>query len=464
MAANPKRITTFAQAALYTLIVIGILGAINFLANRYNKSVDTTANKRYSLSDQTIQVAKNLKQDVTITYWDLPDTFPIAKDLLDRYELLSPHMKVVYQNLEKNRTEAIAANITTRPSITVDVSNKHESAKSLTEEEVTGAIVRALKGGDRTVCFTTGYGEGDPGDPSQTDGFSGVKEITERNNYKTQVISLIPTPSIPKECTLLVVGGPKRDYLQPAVDAIQKYVEDGGRALILVDPPLKFGSQVDDNAALEAVLAGWGVKTNADLVLDLSGVGQLFGLGPELPIVTTYEDHVITRAMRNMATAFPIVRSMTATASDKAKTEALFKTSDASVATSDMKSKEIKVDPATKGARILAVAGEMNAPASSAPSTDPAGPSPSKGRFVVVGTSRWIANGFLRTNGNRDLYLNIVNWLSSDEDLIAIRPKDPENRPLNMNARQMNFMLWQTLLILPALMFLAGVSVWWRRR
>ena len=74
MATNPKRITTFAQAALYTVIVIAILAAINFLANRYNKSVDTTANKRYSLSDQTIQIAKNLKQDVKITYWDRPDT------------------------------------------------------------------------------------------------------------------------------------------------------------------------------------------------------------------------------------------------------------------------------------------------------------------------------------------------------------------------------------------------------
>jgi ABC-type uncharacterized transport system involved in gliding motility auxiliary subunit len=463
MAASPKRITTFAQAALYTIIIIAILGAINFLANRYNKSVDTTTNKRYSLSDQTIQIAKNLKQDVTISYWDRPDTFSLAKDLLDRYELLSPHIKVVYQDIEKERTAAIAANITARPSITVDVSNKHEMAKSLTEEEVTGAIVRALKGGDRTVCFTSGYGESDPGD-SQQDGYSSLKEVTERNNYKTQVVSLIPVPSIPKECTMLVVGGPKRDYLQPAVDAIKKYVEDGGRALFFLDPPLKFGSQVDDNAALEGVLTSWGVKTNTDLVLDLSGVGQLFNMGPELPIVTKYEDHAITRAMRNMATAFPITRSMAATSSDKAKANALLDTSDAAVATTDMKSKEVKVDPATKGVRVLAAAGEMNGPASPPPGSATTEPNPSKGRFVVVGTSRWVSNGFLGFNGNRDLYMNMVNWLSSDEDLIAIRPKDPEDRRLNMNARQMNFMAWQTIIILPALMFLAGISVWWRRR
>ena len=51
-----------------------------------------------------------------------------------------------------------------------------------------------------------------------------------------------------------------------------------------------------------------------------------------------------------------------------------------------------------------------------------------EGRFVVVGSSSWIGNNILRFNGNRDLFLNMMNWLSSDEDLISIRPKEPEDR------------------------------------
>src|SRR5438128_1762343 len=96
--AQPKRITTFAQAVLYTIVVIAILGAVNFLANRYNKTFDTTANKRYTLSDQTFKIAKGLQQDLTISLWDRPDAFVNAKDLFDRYEQLSPHLKVVYQD------------------------------------------------------------------------------------------------------------------------------------------------------------------------------------------------------------------------------------------------------------------------------------------------------------------------------------------------------------------------------
>jgi hypothetical protein len=72
------------------------------------------------------------------------------------------------------------------------------------------------------------------------------------------------------------VAGPKYDYTQPAVDAIKNYVENGGRALFLIDPPLKLGRE--DNAgspALSAVIQTWGVTINKDLALDTSGIGQI---------------------------------------------------------------------------------------------------------------------------------------------------------------------------------------------
>jgi ABC-type uncharacterized transport system involved in gliding motility auxiliary subunit len=232
--------------------------------------------------------------------------------------------------------------------------------------------------------------------------------------------------------------------------------------MFLLDPPLKFGKQVDDNAALTSLIESWGVKLDKDLVLDLSGVGQLFGMGPEMPVVTHYEDHAIVRAMKNMATAFPLARSLTTAPSSAASASNLLSTSPDAVVTEDMKNPEVKVDKAKEGTRILAAAGIMNTTTAEAPKDGVA--APSKGRFVVVGTSRWISNGFLAFNGNRDLYMNMINWLSSDEDLIAIRPKDPEDRRLNMNQSQVTLLFWGSVIGLPVLMLLAGVSVWWRRR
>ena len=453
--ANTKthRAANFAQAAVYTVIIIAILGVVNFLAQRYNKSFDSTANKKYTLSDQTAKVIKNLQGDLAITYWDRPDKFDNAKDLFDRYKGLSPKVKVEYQDVDKKRTEAIAAGVKSVPTILVTVGNKTETAKSLTEEEVTGAMVRALKGGDRTVCFTSGFGEAATTDTTGSDGFGNAKDLTEKNNYKTKVVPLIPKPEIPTDCTILVVAGPKRNYLQPAVDAIKAYVENGGRALIMLDPPLKFKSEIDENPGLVAVLDSWGVKMDNNLVLDLSGVGQLFNLGPEFPIVTKYGDHAIVRDMKELPTGFPITRSLEVTKGDKTMVSPLFSTTDDAVATEDLKNPRVDVKSAKPGARVLAAAG-----------TYTTGKENGNGRFVVVGTSRWISNGFLAFNGNRDLYMNMLNWLSSDEDLISIRPKDPEDRRLNMNPRQATMLFYGSVVLLPLAIIIAGVGVWWKRR
>jgi ABC-type uncharacterized transport system involved in gliding motility auxiliary subunit len=447
------RAANFAQAAVYTVIIIAILGVVNFLAQRYNKSFDSTANKKYTLSDQTAKVVKNIQGDLVITYWDRPTGFANAEDLFNRYKGLSPKVTVEYQDVDKKRTEAISAGVKSVPTILVKVGNKTETAKTLTEEEVTGAMVRALKGGDRTVCFTSGFGEASTTDTTAGEGFGNAKDLTEKNNYKTKVVPLIPKPDIPADCTILVVAGPKRNYLQPAVDAIKNYVENGGRALILLDPPLQFKSEIDENPGLVAVLDSWGVKMDKDLVLDLSGVGQLFGLGPEFPIVTKYDDHAIVREMKDLPTGFPIARSLQVAKGDKTMVSPLFSTTDDAVATEDLKNPQVNVKAAKPGARVLAVAG-----------TYTTGKENGNGRFVVVGTSRWIGNGFLAFNGNRDLYLNMLSWLSSDEDLISIRPKDPEDRRLNMNPRQAAMLFWGSVVVIPLAIIMAGVGVWWKRR
>src|SRR3954447_6951499 len=157
MTARQTRFTGY--VALYVLIVIGALGLANWLAQRYNKSVDTTSNKRFSLSDQTDKVVKNLKQDVKITYWDKTSEFQKAKDLLDRYDTLSPKLSVDYVDPYKKPQEARAAGIRNEGTVLGQVGSKREEAKSLTEEEVTGALIRGLKGGDRPVCMIQGRGE-----------------------------------------------------------------------------------------------------------------------------------------------------------------------------------------------------------------------------------------------------------------------------------------------------------------
>src|SRR5947209_4697388 len=136
-----------AYVSIYILVILAVLGAVNFLANRYDKSYDATSNKQFSLSDQTVKVVKGLNRDVKVTYFDDQTRFPQAKDLLDRYGSLSPKLHVDYIDPVKKPQQARAAGFSRDSNIVVDSGIRKEPAKSLTEEEVTGALIRSLKSG-----------------------------------------------------------------------------------------------------------------------------------------------------------------------------------------------------------------------------------------------------------------------------------------------------------------------------
>jgi ABC-type uncharacterized transport system involved in gliding motility auxiliary subunit len=115
------------------------------------------------------------------------------------------------------------------------------------------------------------------------------------------------------------------------------------------------------------------------------------------------------------------------------------------------------IDPkkGIKGPLVLGVAGTYNT-----------GKTGSTGCFVVFGSSQWAANNFLgsRQIANRDLALNTINWLTADEDLISIRPKEPEDRRLDISGNRMNLIFWWSVVLLPLMVVGAGMMVWFRRR
>ena len=444
-----------AYTAVYFVVVFAALVTSNVLADRYDKSYDSTSNKRYSLSDQTIKIVKGLKQDATITYFDQSGRFQSAKDQLDQYANLSHKVHVVYVDPDKKPQLAREAGIKNYGTAVVQIGMNKQEAKSLTEEGITGAFIRDLKNTTRTVCFVTGNGEHQIDDSGRS-GYSRLKELLGKDEYTAKSISLLQKAEVPAECTVLVVAGPNSDYQQPQVDAMKKYVEDGGRALFLLDPPLKIGrSEIADNDALASLLQSWGVTLDKDLILDLNPIGQLAGLGPQVALVTSYETHPIVREMKGSATGFPLSRSLEAKSAPKTSVEKLFGSSETSLATDKLNSPSVDPnDPKNrKGPLTIAAAGTYST-----------GKENSQGRFVVIGSSDWAANSFLGFNGNRDLALNTLNWLSSDEDLISIRPKEPEDRRITMTRSQMNWVRTVSQFVLPLIVIFGGVSVWWRRR
>src|ERR1700680_510270 len=362
-----------AYVTVYILVILCIVSVANVLANRYNKSYDSTSNKRYSLSDQTAKIVKGQSQPISITYFDKTSSFQAGKDLLDRYATLSPKVHLDYVDPDKNPQAARAAGITKYGTTLVQIGAKKEEAKNITEEDVTGAIIRDLKSDTRNVCFLTGSGERQIDDADRP-GLSHLKDLLSKDDYTRQSINVWEKWEVRSNCTVVVASGPKSDYQQPEVDAIKKYVEGGGRAMFLLDPPLKIGKPTGDNEALDNVLQGWGVSVEKNLLLDLSPVGQLLGMGPTVALVSTYDSHPIVNEMKGTATGFPLSRSLTIKNTDKTTVQKLFESSDSSLANTKLDTPNINPsDPNNKrGPLTIAAAG-----------TYTTGKENSQGRFVV---------------------------------------------------------------------------------
>ncbi len=446
-----QQVLTGANFALYTLIVITLIVVVNWFVSNHDKRWDMTPNKKYSLSDQTRKILKGLSGNVTIYAFDKERSFGERRDVLGMYASASNHVKVKY--VDPDRQPALAREFSVRSYGTVVVSagDRHMEAQGDGEEGITNALVRVLKG-QRTACFISTHGERNL-DSTERDGYDHFKKQLSNENYQTETLPFLQKIEIPQDCTMLVIAGPQNDYLPPETDAIQKYLQGGGRALMMLDAGVELPN-------LTKLLGDWGVTARNDLVIDENPVAQIFGTEPYMPLIVKYGTSPIVEPLNGRATLFPISRSFAVSKDSKpgVSADTLGDTSTDSYGVTDWNPqiKEIKFDAKkdVKGPLSVAVAGSITGE----------GEKKTEGRFVITGTSLIAANSFLTFQSNRDFIMNSINWLSADEDLISIRATPPESQHLTMNSAQMNRVLVLGVFGIPLLIVMAGVLVWWQRR
>jgi ABC-type uncharacterized transport system involved in gliding motility auxiliary subunit len=449
---NPQKVLAGVNFAVYTLAVIAIIVLVNVLVYRYaDKRWDLTPNQQFSISPQTAKILKGLKSDVDIYVFDRQQNFRQQKDLLDNYAAASHHVHVNYIDPDRDPSRARQYGIRTYGTVVVAAGDRHYEAQSATEEGITNALIRLLKG-QKTACFIQGQGEGDL-ESTDRSGYSNLKKAFENEGYATKTVVLLQKLEIPSDCSMLVIAGPRNDYPEPEVDVIKKYVDGGGRLLVMLDP----GTELPN---LAKMLADWNVTVRNDLAIDENPIGQLYGSSPSMPLIIKYGDSPIVEPMKRVATLFPLTRSFEIGKESKSGITAtsLCETSPDSFSVTgfnrSMRTVSFRPGKDVKGPLSVAVAGTVASTGSD---------SKKEGRFVAFGTSQIASNVYINALGNHDLLMNAVNWLSAEEDLISIRPKPPEAQRLNLTVRQMTGLALR-MLIVPLVVIFLGVMVWWGRR
>ncbi len=449
------------------LVVLGILSALNYLVARNPKRWDLTKNQRYSLSDQTRKVVSGLKQDVKITYFQRGRDMARGQDRLKEYQALSDKLKVEYVDPVVSPAKAQLADVRGPwPILIVERGDKKERISSDSEQDLTNALIKITREGKKTVCLATGEGERSAEDTGDR-GFSGAKGALTKSQYDVKDVLLLREKKVPSECTVVLVAGPEKDLLPEAVEAVRSFVKDGGKALLMVEPELK-----DAYPNLDGLASEWNVELGKDVVVDVSGMGQLFGAGELTPIAAEYPYHEITRNFKLM-TLFHMARSAQAGKETKEGVAAqdLVQTSAQSWAETDLKlggTLEFDEKKDRKGPITLGTVVTFRKPSPTpSPSPSPGGeepPKPPEGRVAVFGDTDWASNSLLGFQGNQDFFLNVVAWLSEDADMISIRPREPEDQRLFLTRVQQQNVAIVALGLIPGLFVVLGAITWWRRR
>lgn len=460
-------------AAGSVLVFLAILVGINWVANRQNHRWDLTESKSFSLSDQTKQIVSNLKGPLHIKlYWastnERPDSVQPHKDRLEQYQYLSKQVTVDYIDAFSKPTEAEKDGITAVPTLIFEYGGRTQRATSDDESAMANALKKVIEGKAKKIYFTQGHGERDPEDQQTRRGMKAAANALVDDNFEIAKLQIAQKGSIPADATVLVVGGATTDFLPQETDLLRAFLKNGGKVMLLIDPPEKGGT--GEPTSVMALAKEWGITVGSDLVVD--PFGQQIGADASVPVGMPL-DHPITKNFGKMS-VYRLARSVVPIqgGTDGHLAQTIVQTGDASWAETDVKGlyatgkPEKNLDKGDKAGPI-SIGVAVSAPASGAPaSADPDAPKP-ESRLVVFGDSDFAANSELGFGvaGNGNLFLNAANWLAQQENLIAIRPKDPEDRRLTITSQdEVTMVFWGTVVVIPLLFFANGVRVYWRKR
>ena len=450
-AATGRQAKYGSNALVLSLGFIGILVVANVFFYNNTKQWDLTEDKENTLAPETLDVLVGLPETVTARAFFTPQTSAdSAQQLLDQYATNSDG-KFEYEFIDplEDPVAAQEAQVTKDGTVVLFMGEHKEPVELVSENELTGALVRLMNPGGRVVYFLTGHGEFSPDDAGD-DSFAGLKEKLSSKNYTVLALNLLATNQIPADANVIVIGGPLKPLTDAEVALLAGFIGNGGSVIVMLEPSLvmEAGSGVDPLVAY--LTTEWGIGLSDDVVVDLSSQQAFVAFAAE------YGDHTITQKMNRMATVFPTARSVVAAGQvDGVTLVQLILTSQNSWAETDtagIADGNINPDQGVDlmGPLSLAVAAENFG---------------SGGRVVVFGDSEFASDRYLSAYGNLDMIVNSVDWAAGQESLISLTPKDYTERVLvTPQTYTIGLLFLGSMVLLPGLVIVGGVVAWVARR
>ncbi len=365
-----------ANVLVSTVAVLVILGVINYVAFRYPVFWDLTENQRFTLAPQSQILVTSLEKPLKVWIFDDAPSETDRK-LLQNYQRFNKEFSFEFVNPDRRPKLVQDFNVQNKGDVFIEYGDKKQlvqnllsfqQREALSEIQLTNAIERVRRDEIPQIYIVQGHGEL-PLNNEKT-GLSEAVTALENKGFVVKPLNLITDVGIPEDADTLVIAGPERKFLEPEIEALQKYSNQGGNLLVMVSP--------DVDAGLENLLEPWGVSFDPRLVIDLSGAGNALGLDPTIPVLNRYGNHPITEKLQGAIAIFPFVRPVATVEKPNIQATTLLEASEAMYATQLLREDlQPNLETDLLGPFDIAVALEREKTEAEPSSSPPASPSPS---------------------------------------------------------------------------------------
>ncbi len=431
------------------VLVVSILGLLNYLGNRNYQEYDLTFEKRNSLTDQTRKVLEMVGGPLKMTFFAKRGEWAPMLNLLRLYKAANRSISLEAIDTDLRPDLVKAKGITQNGTVMITYGGKDSLFPISDELSVTNALLKILRTDKHILYFVTGHQELSCAEAS-AEGISILCERLRGLDYELRELDLTKVKRVPADATAVFVLGPISGFLKAETELLKTYVNGGGSFFLALAPAFK--AELYDG--LTELVKPFGLALGNDIVIDRTSTVQ--GAEATIPIVGDYEvQHPITEGF-TIRTMFPLSSSVKVLdGNDSAQILAATSAFPGSWAETNLKG-------VTEGKAKFDESKDTKGPVGLLGVSEGTGSSTT--RIVLLGSSSFLINAYHAQSGNTNLFLNAVSWIVNDEGIISLNRPGLEEYPVILSAQHLQFIFVISILVVPITFFGAAIFVYRRRR
>lgn len=440
-----RRLELLVHHGLFVALLIAVAALLAYLAREHRIEHDLTRAHRNTLSAATLDVLRQVEGPVTVTAYAMArdargdNVHRRIEETLRPYQRAKPDISLTLVDPREQPKAAAEAGVRGPLELVVEYKRRSERLSDFSEQAFSNALLRLARGSERVVMWLDGHGERRLNGTANHD-LGEFGRLLEQKGFRVASVNLSLAQEVPANAALLVIASPQVDLLAGEVQKIRAFMAAGGNLLWLIDPEPLHG--------LAPVAEMLGLVLTPGVVVDPEAAR--INASPTLAVAALYGRHAITDGF-NLITVYPQARQIGTIEGEEWRVRPLVEVAPRGCVKSGKAEARCDTARDTPGPVTIAAAFERMR-------------GDRQQRVVVVGNGSFLSNTFIGNGGNRNLGVNIVNWLAGDENLITIQPRTAVDTRIEIDQVTLYLIAFAFLFVLPLVFVITGTAIWWRRR